>query len=1070
VTTRTVRTLLVFLFFTSGLASLVLETVWVRMMVLVFGSTTFALSTVLTAFMGGLALGSFAAGRRAERLVDPRRAMVVYGILELGIGLYALCLPWLVARIHLVHAALWGGVHSSYYTFALLRFLLSAAVLLIPTVAMGATLPVLARFFCAGQGRDAVGEQVGTLYAVNTTGAVTGVFLAGFVLLPRVGTWTTNLLACGADLSLGALALLLAAGAARGSGATKDTARGRKGRSPAARGSGATKDTARGRKGRSPAARGSGATKTKDTARGAREPEAVVTRSEDPPSAPGRKLLPRFALASIAVSGAVAMVYQVAWTRGMSLIIGSSTYAFSLILICFLVGLAGGAALYSRRQARQPDQPANLSVIHLLIAVTAFTGILFMDQLPVVLVTLLKRVDLAPAVVFLLKFLVAGTVILLPTFFMGMVFPAVIAICSGGAGKGAARITGDVYAVNTLGSIAGSFAAGFLLVPLLGLQQSLVLMVVAGLLLAALFGLLAARRVARLPLAGAAVLAALGVLYLARPWNLEVMTAGVFRVSRYEALLGGTEHRREEAVPRDDRLEQAARRLVPTADVVDTLQEPAAGYAVVFHREGVTTTVSMARTVEGSLSSRACWVRHSLLVNGKPDASLSVLRARPAGGCKALLAAGRLAGPGLAVSPAGDAETQILSGLLPVLLHPGGDPRTMLIIGWGSGITAGAALQAPLERVTAVELEREVIEAARHFEPENHAPQRNPRLRLVNEDGRNYLAVSPERFDVVVSEPSNPWIAGCGNLFTREFFELVRSRLGPRGVYLQWLQAYEIAPRNVRSILATLNRVFPSTFVFRPVQASSDLLIVALKGEDRLDWDALRRRMRLPGVRRELGRIRIRRPADIVARLIAGPRGIRRRIAGVPLNTDDNARIEFATPKDLINYQRYSASSITGKLVEPLARRRRYVKGRPADFVDRLCWALLDAGRPTDAATLRRASGRATPGALERCHEVAARLSEPIAAPDLELLGLSGVKPRVALKRLLGRRDPPFAVLGHLYARLDRPFPALAYLLAARRQGSTYSPLEAVLSLVYQDRGHYPLAVRKARSSARLLD
>jgi spermidine synthase len=1004
VSTRTVRALLVVLFFTSGLASLVLETVWVRMMVLVFGSTTFALSTVLTAFMGGLALGSWVAGRRAERLINPARAMVIYGVLELGIGLYALALPWLVARIHLVHAALWGGVHSSYHTFALLRFLLAAAVLLIPTVAMGATLPVLARFFCAGAGRDATGEQVGTLYAVNTTGAVSGVFLAGFVLLPRVGTWTTNLVACVADLVLGTLALLLSV----------------LGRSAPAPG------------GASP-----------------------LPAHKDTPTSAQPTYLPRFALLSIAVSGAVAMVYQVAWTRGMSLIIGSSTYAFSLILICFLVGLAGGAALYARRQARQPDQPANLSVIHLLIAVTAFAGILFMDHLPVVLVTLLKKVELAPTVVFLLKFLVAGTVILLPTFFMGMVFPAVIAICAADAGKGAARTTGDVYSVNTLGSIAGSFAAGFLLVPLVGLQQSLVLMVVAGLLLSALFGLMAVRRAARLPLAGAAVLAALGVLILVRPWNLEVMTAGVFRVSRYETLLGRAEHRKEKSVPRDEKLERGARRLLPVSDVVDTLQEPGAGYGVVFHREGVTTTVSMARTVEESLSTRACWVRHSLLVNGKPDASLSVLHPRPAQGCKGLLGAGRLAGPGLLISPSGDAETQILSGLLPVLLYPGeAPPRRMLIIGWGSGITAGAALQAPLERVTAVELEQEVIEAARHFEPENHAPQQDPRLRLINEDGRNYLAVSPELFDVVVSEPSNPWIAGCGNLFTREFFELVRSRLGPRGVYLQWLQAYEIAPHNVWSILATLRHVFPSTFVFRPVQASSDLLIVALKGEDRLDWDTLERRLKIPGVQRELGRIRIRKPGDIVARLLAGPEGIRRRTAGVLENTDDNARIEFATPKDLINYQRYSASSITKSLGDTLAKRQSYLENRPADFEDRLCWALLRAGQPTEATTLRRPGGSLGP-----CHEAAARLSAPISDPDLEPLGLSGVKPRLALERLLKRHDPPLAVLGHLYAHLDRPFPALAYLLAARRQGTGYAALEEVLSLVYQDRGHYPLAV-----------
>lgn len=1036
---QTIRRLVFLLFFTSGLASLVLETVWVRMMVLVFGSTTFALSTVLTAFMGGLALGSWLAGRRAERFADPCRALWVYGLLELAIGCYALVLPHLVDRIHLVHAALWGGVSSSYYTFALLRFLLAGALLILPTVAMGATLPLLARFFCADEPSEATGEKVGSLYAANTTGAVFGVFLAGFILLPRVGIRATNLVACLADLVLGASALLLARKAI----------------------------TAR---------PGQGASSEVRAGRATEPPRATRVSAPATASSPNQPTwLPALAMWSIAVSGALAMVYQVAWTRAMSLIIGSSTYAFSLILICFLVGLAGGAWLYSLRQARQADQAANLSVIHLLVALTALAGILFMDHLPVVLVTLMRRVELSPATVFLLKFLVAGTVILLPTFFMGMVFPAVIRICSSGAG--AARTTGNVYGMNTLGSIVGSFAGGFLLVPLIGLQQSLVLMVILGLLLAAVFGLMASRRMARGILAAVAVGGALVALLLVRPWNLEVMTAGVFRLSRYEVLLGSGA-RDDGSTPHDERRERRIRRRIPPTRVVDTMQEPPAGYSVVYHHEGVTTTVSMARTVEESLSDAACWVRHSLLVNGKPDASLSVLHPRPRGeACRALLA--RRLGPGIAISPSGDAETQILSGLLPVLLYPGDTPpRQVLVIGWGSGITVGAALQAPVERVVAVELEQAVVEAASYFEPHNHTPLRDRRLQLVNEDGRNYLAVNPQQYDVVVSEPSNPWIAGCGNLFTHEFFQLVHRRLGPDGVYLQWLQAYEIAPQNVWSILGTLRDVFPSTYVFRPVQSSADLLIVARKAHGKPSWATIAERMALPGVGRELARVKIEHPADLVARLLAGPDQVRRTTAGVSWNTDDNARIEFATPKDLINYQRYSSSTITRPLAATLSERRGLLVDEPSDATLQLCRAALRAGHAAEAIELGQGQQKrgASPGVwderanqtpglagyLEGAATLLAPLPElePAALDALGLAHLARKPPRQAIGLLLKERAPNPAVLGHLYALAERPFSALVYLLEARRRGPRYEPLARVLASVYFDRGRFDEALR----------
>jgi spermidine synthase len=555
------------------------------------------------------------------------------------------------------------------------------------------------------------------------------------------------------------------------------------------------------------------------------------------------------------------------------------------------------------------------------------------------------------------------------------------------------------------------------------------------------------------------------------------------------------------------------------------MREPAAAYGVVFHREGVTTTVSLTRTVDHSLSDRACWVRHSLLVNGKPDASLTVLHPKPRGGCKGLLGQ-RLAGPGLGISPSGDAETQILSGLLPVCLHQGAEmPASVMVIGWGSGITVGAVLRAPVRRVVAVELEREVLEAARHFEPYNHRPQLDRRLQLVNEDGRNFLSSNPQLYDVIISEPSNPWIAGCGNLFTSEFFQLVRERLEPGGVFLQWLQAYEISPENVWSILGTLADLFPSVYVFQPVRASSDLLIVA-RESGRLSWSSLQRRFADPRIRDELARIGIEDPADLMVRMLAGPRWIRQMTAGAPRNTDDNARIEFAAPKDLINYRSYSAKRITDQLGQVRARAPldpiREVSDLPSSpaVADRLCWALLGAGRAVAAVRL---SGEIEVSA--RCKEVASVLSAespPLEEDDLALvegLGLPSdlspgklvhLEPDEALERLqawipvdpgvdpgsdprgspdplgpdpagsrdlrgsdpAGSRGPPryhlypaLAVMGHLHAVLDNNYASLVYLTAADVIGPGrtpgYPPMDRLLARQYLRCDRHDLALKR---------
>src|SRR3954469_19304345 len=193
-------------FFLSGASGLILEMLWTRMLTLVFGSTTLAVSTVLTAFMGGLGLGSALAGRYADRLKSPVRA---YAAAEASIGVYALLVPVAISFYPSLNRWLWSTFGDRYALLSVLRFIASAGLLLLPTTLMGATLPILARHFVQHPWElRRAGLRIGTLYAVNLFGAVAGSFLAGFVFLPQMGLRWTNVTAAAFNLTLAAAVLV----------------------------------------------------------------------------------------------------------------------------------------------------------------------------------------------------------------------------------------------------------------------------------------------------------------------------------------------------------------------------------------------------------------------------------------------------------------------------------------------------------------------------------------------------------------------------------------------------------------------------------------------------------------------------------------------------------------------------------------------------------------------------------------------------------------------------------------------------------------------------------------------
>jgi spermidine synthase len=769
VTRRAALGLLCACFFLSGATGLVYEVVWLRLLGLVFGHTVYAITTVLAAFMAGLGLGSYLFGRRAARFADPVR---VYGALEIGIGIYCALLPALLWLVSSVYPHLYRLLSVSYTAFGFVQFLLVAALLLIPTTLMGGTLPILTQAVVRGD--RGIGQTVGLLYAVNTFGAVIGVAAAGYFLLPAVGNRVAIGVAAAGNVAVGVLAIWYS----RALRIPPDEA------APA---------PIRSKPGKVPA------------------PTSV-----------------RLIALGLGVSGAVSMVYEVAWTRGLALVIGSSTYAFSAMLVAFLVGIAGGAALYSWLWGAHRASATGFALIQVGIGLTSALVLLAFDRLPEAFLSILgsasaRRLEMVQLVVS------AGS-LLAPTLLIGASFPCALSACASTPER-AGEETGRLYAVNTLGAIVGTVLAGFVLVPAIGIHTAVKAGIVANLAVAIALSALGPRPITALRWATLDVaLVVAGIVIFIPGWDLQVMSSGP-------------------AIHAVNYLRQA--RAESMSSVLRTKE-------VLFYQDGASATVSVTRSGRNL----------ALRVNGKPDASTDML----------------------------DMQTQLMIGHLPLLLHR--DPKSVLMVGLGSGVTAGAVARHPIERLEVVEIEPAVVAASSFFARENRDVLKDPKVRLLLADARNFFLTTPERYDVIISEPSNPWIGGIASLFTREAFQLARSRLQPGGVMAQWLQSYSLLPEDLKMIVRTFQSVFPNTSIWHvgPV----DYVLIGTAEDTPIDLARVKARYAAnEALRVDFARSGVIYWPGMLGFFILGGDDVGRFADGAALNTDDRLRLEFTAPRGL---------------------------------------------------------------------------------------------------------------------------------------------------------------------------
>ena len=796
----------------SGLAGLVYETAWTRLLTLHLGHTTAAVSTVTAAFMSGLGLGGAVGGRIAPRL-NPRQALRTYALLELVVALSALSISAILALLVPVFA--WAyGEQGGDSVFSIVRIASAFAVLLVPSVALGATFPIAVRVAVASPARP--GGPAGRLYGANTAGAAMGSLAAGFMLIPVLGLRGTVLTGVVASAASIALALSIAGTTLTDPVPVERPAR--------------------------PRVKGRGRVAAHDDGRD-------VERT-------------RYGLAAtvLALTGFATFVYEVVWTRVLAMVVGPSIFAFAATLTSFISGLALGSFVGASVAERSRGTAMTLALT--LIATAAVSCVsLAMIGSPWLDMGTDASGHTASLIGLPLPLLAIACGLTFPIALgIGVAFPLSLEL-AGSPNAIPARRLGVLYAVNTVGAVVGALVAGFVAIPAIGLRASL-LVATTALLLGAVAAILRSGDSNRGRVAAVVpVIAVVVWMATSSGWDREWLSAGGYLYTRF----------------------------VPTG--VDHRAALTAG-RLVYYREGATATVSV----------KALTGERSLAIDGKVDAST-----------------GR------------DMLTQKALAHLPLLLHP--DPQRVAIVGLGSGVTLASALVHQVASVDVVEISPEVVEASAEFADVNRRALDDPRTRLVRGDGRTHLSLTSRRYDVVISEPSNPWMAGVAALFTQDFFHTVRERLEPGGLFCQWAHTYDISDADLRSIVATFRAVFPDGTMW--LAGDGDLLLVGskpvaptpeAKADAPLDvrLDAIANTWQRPGVREDLGAVGLRDPFALLSLFVGGPAEMSRYAEGAAVQTDDRMALEFSGPFAVFaGVTSNHAAAVRALLDEARARGRR---------------------------------------------------------------------------------------------------------------------------------------------------
>jgi predicted membrane-bound spermidine synthase/tetratricopeptide (TPR) repeat protein len=659
----------------------------------------------------------------------------------------------------------------------ILKLFTSLCSLLIPTILMGGTLPILVRFI--SHKLEESGRNIAVLYFLNSFGAVVGSLLAGFFFIRLLGLSTTVYSAAIINLLIGTFAIILSLWKINSD---------------------------------------------KSEVEATEEAEQIFPR---------REVI--LAITVAGSSGLASMIYEVTWVRMLIPVLGSSTYSFSIMLVAFISGITIGSLIVSSFIQRVKNLPSLLGWCQVGIVLSMFAVLPLYARIPYefwkVASILVRSSDTYP-IYLTIQFIFGFMLMIVPTIFLGMSLPIATRIAARGISV-LGKSVGNIFAINTLGTVIGSLLSGLVLIPLIGVKHTIEVGIgcnlLAGLLVFVFAGLIPRKQMfVALPLM---FLTLIGYLFFVPNWNKGVMLSGVFRSMHSD---------------------------VKPPESYDVFLKNANAIKVLYYKEGTTATIGVVEGKYGNETQRV------LIVNGKSDASTK-----------------------------GDLPTQLLCGQIPCMLQK--NPENVLVVGLGSGVTIGSVLTHPVKRVDCVEIAPEIVEALSQFDEANHRPLSDTRSNLFIEDALAYLKITNRKYDIIINEPTNPWIAGVGNLFTTEFFEKCKQRMNKGGIMVQWFHLYEMNDELFKMVVRTFQSSFTYVSLWQALQA--DIIMIGSEEPISIEYDKIKQAMTEKRIKEDLQRISIPDAATFLSLEMLSSKSVLRYVGTGDLNTEDRPRLEYGAPE-----------------------------------------------------------------------------------------------------------------------------------------------------------------------------
>jgi spermidine synthase len=711
-----VRHIVLIGFALSNISALIYEVTWSRELTYIFGTTIYAISTILACFMSGLALGSYWIGKYADRSKNPLR---LFALLEFGVGFYGIIATSIFSLLVYPYKFFYNLFHGTPL-FYFSQFILTFFALILPTTLLGATFPTMSKVYA--KDINFIGQRIGVVYFSDTLGAAVGSLLSGFLLIPLLGLSKTMIFAALINIMVGWIIYRV----------SKEV----------------------------------------------KIEENFILSRADKVSIGRSRSVDNLIIAAFFISGFSALTYEVVWTRFLSLVFGNSTYAFSAMLSAFLIGLAIGSYFIGKISDKIEDLIGTLGILEMGIAFSAVLLLFLFSQMDVIFLAVYLKLRSSFLFLWFAYYFLFFLVFLIPTTLMGATMPIVSKIYS----RNKDTIGGDIgviFSSNTAGGILGSFAAGFILIPLVGAERSVLL--AGGMnVIVAITMFFYSNMKKSFFLTSLALFVLLGA-YLTT-YTISPLGAGV-----YYQLAG--------------------------IDSIEKYKDKKAEMSLLFKKDDPHALVTVTKS-KSTLSLR---------INGKVDANNF-----------------------------GDLPTEYMLAFVPLLTHK--NPKSVLNIGLGAGFTLSAIEDFDVKEIDVIEINPAVVEASKKiFFNYNDNALDDSRVNLIIADARNYLANSNKKYDVIISEPSNPWISGEVGLFTKEFYDIAKRHLNEEGIFCQWVPLYDYDAKSFKIFLNTFHSVFPYVQIYK---IGTDAILIGSLQEVPLDYQLLSKKFTMPKIREHFKRLR----------------------------------------------------------------------------------------------------------------------------------------------------------------------------------------------------------------------